>query len=136
MRKEFAMKVSSKKINFVKHVLPVIFCVFFIGLIGRLFYLQVVRHDYYEGKAVDQHTWEITVEPERGSILDVNGEVFAKNKDVQQILMAPAQLKSAEDRATVASILNIRISMIRSLRAKRVCIFRSSVAWRQKTPRK
>ena len=106
MRKEFAMKVSSKKINFVKHVLPVIFCVFFIGLIGRLFYLQVVRHDYYEGKAVDQHTWEITVEPERGSILDVNGEVFAKNKDVQQILMAPAQLKSAEDRATVAAFLS------------------------------
>jgi len=100
------MKTPSKESRVISHFFPIFFCVLFLGLAGWLFYLQIVRHDYYEGKALDQQTWEIAVEPKRGSIKDVNGVDLAVSVSVWQVLMAPVQLEEEEDRVQVATFLS------------------------------
>ncbi|MBO5222318.1 MAG: PASTA domain-containing protein [Clostridia bacterium] len=100
------MNMPSQKNRVISHVLPIAFCVVFLGLAGWLFYLQVARHDYYESKALDQQTWEIAVEPERGSIKDVNGVDLAVSLSSYQVLMAPVQLEKEEERREVAAFLS------------------------------
>lgn len=100
------MNTPSKKNRVISHVLPIVFGAIFLGLAGWLFYLQVVRHSYYESKALDQQTWEITVDPARGSIRDVNGVDLAVSKAAWQVLMAPAQLQKEEERVELATFLS------------------------------
>lgn len=99
------MNTPSRKNRVVSHFFPIFFCVLFLGLAGWLFYLQVFRHSYYEGKALDQQTWEISVEPKRGSIKDVNGVDLAVSLSVWQVLMAPVQLDQESERVEVATFL-------------------------------
>lgn len=100
------MSMPSKNNRVISHVLPILFGVAFLALAGRLFYLQILRHDHYEGRALDQQTWEIAVEPSRGSIKDVNGVDLAVSATAWQILMAPVQLETEEERVEVATFLS------------------------------
>ncbi len=100
------MKMPSKNKRVVSHVFPILFGVAFLALAGWLFYLQVGRHNYYESRALDQQTWEITVDPSRGSIKDVNGVDLAVSATAWQVLMAPVQLETEEACTEVATFLS------------------------------
>ncbi|MBT5954994.1 hypothetical protein HOG98_09790 [bacterium] len=50
-------------------VLAFFYLVFF-GLVARLFFLQIIKHDYYLDKSRDQLNRVIRLYPERGDILD------------------------------------------------------------------
>ncbi len=100
------MNMPSKNNRVIRIVFPVLFGVVFLGLVGRLFYLQVIQHDKYEGLALDQQTWEIAVDPDRGSIKDVNGVDLAISATAYQVLMAPAQLTDEGDQKEVATFLS------------------------------
>lgn len=99
------MSKPAKRSRIVSIVLPSVFCAMFLALAVWLFYLQIVRHGYYESKALAQQTWEISVEPERGRILDANGVSLAESVYVYQVLMAPSQFKDDEQRIHVAAFL-------------------------------
>ena len=100
------MNMPSKNNRVIRYLFPMIFGAVFLGLAGWLFYLQVIQHDKYESLALDQQTWEITVDPDRGSIKDVNGVDLAVSATAYQVLMAPAQLTDEEDRVEVATFLS------------------------------
>ncbi len=100
------MNMPSKNNRVIRLVFPIIFGVVFLGLGGRLFYLQIVQHDKYESLALDQQTWEIAVDPDRGSIKDVNGVDLAVSATAYQVLMAPAQLTEEADCVEVATFLS------------------------------
>lgn len=100
------MNMPSKNNRAIRLAFPIIFGVVFLGLAGRLFYLQIIQHDKYESLALDQQTWEITVDPTRGSVKDVNGVDLAVSATAYQVLMAPAQLSKEEDRVEVATFLS------------------------------
>jgi penicillin-binding protein 2 len=51
----------------------------FAILFGRFFYLQVIQHQYYDTKAEDNRISIVPIPPNRGLILDRNGEVLARN---------------------------------------------------------
>ena len=51
----------------------------FALLLARMIYLQVLQHDYYQTKAEDNRITIVPVPPNRGLILDRNGEVLARN---------------------------------------------------------
>ncbi len=100
------MNMPSKNNRVIRYAFPLIFGAVFLGLAGWLFYLQVIQHDKYESLALDQQTWEITVDPARGSIKDVNGVDLAVSATAYQVLMAPAQLTEEEDCVEVATFLS------------------------------
>src|SRR3990170_1092033 len=58
-----------------------------LGLVGRLAYLQIVRHDYYVLEAQDEHTGRVVLRPPRGAILDRNGYPLATTIDAFDVLI-------------------------------------------------
>ena len=64
------MAFASVKNKKVVKVILICLCVLLIALVGRLFYLQVIKGDYYEQKAYKQQTRDRSVAATRGTIYD------------------------------------------------------------------
>ena len=67
-----------------------------IILAGRVFYVTVIRSDYYSKKAQELHDRERAIKAARGEILDRNGVVIATNKTVCTISVIHSQIKDSE----------------------------------------
>jgi stage V sporulation protein D (sporulation-specific penicillin-binding protein) len=79
----------------------------FLLLIGQLYKIQIVKHDYYEKLAVDQQTQETTVNATRGTIFDRNGNILAKNATAYTVFISPyEQQKYSEDANLISSTLS------------------------------
>lgn len=71
----------------------------FISLLGRLFYLQVVRTERFTSLAANQHNRVLKIEPRRGTIFDRFMEPLAINLDVPSIYSDPRYLEDKEHAA-------------------------------------
>ena len=83
----------------------------FALLLGRFFYLQVVQHDYYRTKAEDNRISIVPIQPNRGNILDRNGQILARNYSAYTLEIAPA--KGADLEGTInrlEAVIEIRPS--------------------------
>lgn len=69
--------------------LAVIFSICGLGLVGRLAYLQLVRHSNYEALATEEHTVHEVLPAHRGPILDRNGNVLAVTTEVYDLRVDP-----------------------------------------------
>lgn len=65
----------------------------FVVVAGRLVYLMLIRHDYYESKAIRNQTRSTSVSASRGTIFDRNMEVLAASTSVENIFLDPLELK-------------------------------------------
>ena len=74
----------------------------FLGLLGRLAYLQVVKHEDYLRIADSQHAKTIPLRPKRGPIFDRGGQVLAVSSATESLFALPARV---EDRAALAGRL-------------------------------
>jgi stage V sporulation protein D (sporulation-specific penicillin-binding protein) len=65
-------------------LLALIFSVFFAVAVGRLFYLQIFKGEFYQGKAKKQQSINDTVLPERGNIYlsSLGGSLGNKGKNI------------------------------------------------------
>jgi penicillin-binding protein 2 len=61
-------------------------------LIGRLFWLQVVRHEYFAELSQGNRVRLEPLPPDRGLILDRNGIVLAENTPAYQLELTPEQV--------------------------------------------
>lgn len=68
----------------------------FAVLIGRFVYLQVLRHDDFDQKAVSNSTSLVPIAPERGQILDRNGVVLASNNLGFSLEISPKDIEKLE----------------------------------------
>jgi stage V sporulation protein D (sporulation-specific penicillin-binding protein) len=59
--------VKKARVNHVQ-VLRILLILFGAVLIGRLFYVQIIRHDYYEAQALAEHTKKFEINAPRGII--------------------------------------------------------------------
>jgi len=66
---------------------------FYLFLMGRLFYIMIEKGSAYKDMAVSQRTHEIPITPKRGNILDRNGQVLALSADVYRIDADPSLLQ-------------------------------------------
>lgn len=74
----------------------------------RLGYVQFVIGDELMKKADESWSRDITFEPERGKILDRNGEVLAGNVSAPSVIVVPKQIKNPQKAAgKIANILGI-----------------------------
>ncbi|MGA8049388.1 MAG: penicillin-binding protein 2 [Burkholderiales bacterium] len=68
----------------------------FGALLSRMFYLQIVRHDYYQTKAEDNRITIVPIPPNRGLIMDRNGEVMARNDSGYTLEISPAKVDNLD----------------------------------------
>ncbi len=82
--------------------------VIFMVIAGRLGYVQFVLSDFLINKAEESWSRDITFEPERGKILDANGEVLVGNQSAPTVMVVPRQIKDPKATAEqLAQILNM-----------------------------
>lgn len=67
-------------------------CLGFLAVGIRLFWMQVVRYDFYEEKALSLQTKDDVIEPKRGTIYDRNMKVLAESAATETVLINPRGL--------------------------------------------
>jgi cell division protein FtsI/penicillin-binding protein 2 len=67
----------------------------FVGLVGRLAYLQVWKHDEYARLAENQHAKTVPLRPKRGPILDRAGQALAVSSRADTLYVSPAKVEHA-----------------------------------------
>ena len=86
----------------------IVFGLCFCTVLGRAFYLQILKADYYKQKAKSQHERTLTLEPRRGRILDKDGRILAVSIQLESLYAKPAQIKHPSKVARLISpIINI-----------------------------
>jgi penicillin-binding protein 2 len=76
----------------------------FIVLAMRLYVLQVERHDYFRTRAEDNRIALLPIVPHRGSILDRNGVVLARNYAAYTLEITPSRTTSRTEKALEETI--------------------------------
>ncbi len=81
-----------------------VFVALFLGgwaaaVAGRLYYLQVERHEHYAARAAGQQRTVVELTPERGTITDARGRELAVSVEVDSAFAVPRDI---EDPAAVA----------------------------------
>lgn len=77
-------------------------------LIGRLFYIMIIRGEYYSDVARELHERERYIKAARGRILDRNGVVIADNRAVCTISVIHNQIEDPEE---VIAVLSRELSL-------------------------
>jgi cell division protein FtsI (penicillin-binding protein 3) len=71
------------------------------AIFGKLFYLQVARHQHYADLARDQQVKTVEVPGPRGSIFDRNGQTLAMSVPVDSVFVNPRRLGSLDVAADI-----------------------------------
>src|SRR5262247_191576 len=78
----------------------------FLGLLGRLGYPQIVKHEEYSRLAESQHAKTVALKPKRGPIVDRNGLVLAESSGAESLFALPHRIDDVPRLArTLAPIL-------------------------------
>ncbi len=77
-------------------VAAVIVGLVFLVLFARLFYLQVIQHDYYQLLAEQNRVNIVPVVPHRGVILDRNGVTLASNYAAYTLEITPSEVSDVD----------------------------------------
>lgn len=91
-------------------VIRVIAMIALICLIGRLFYIQIIKHSKYERIAVSQQTQDIAIEAKRGTITDRDGNILAISATAYKVVMAPKLIDSEDLREKICDGLSSALS--------------------------
>lgn len=98
-----------------------VFVALFLGgwtaaVAGRLYILQVVRHDYYAERAVKQQQRVLELTPARGTIYDARGRELAVSVQVDSAFVDPGQVRDPDAVAReLASVLGADAAKLRKL---------------------
>ena len=89
-----ARGMRSKRTLFRRTVFLMMLCgvVLFVPLIWRLWNIAVVDHEFYQQRAADQQTLDLSVSASRGNIYDRNGNVMAMSATVYNLILSPRDL--------------------------------------------
>ena len=82
-----------------------IFILFGAAIIGRLFFLQVIRRDYYRAMAQGQQGDLQALRGERGKIFFKGGEILATNVKKDYLFISPRNIRDKEGTAKMLSQL-------------------------------
>lgn len=70
----------------------------FIPLVWQLWQLQIVEHDYWEEKGINQQTKDVAVNSSRGTIYDAAGNTLAMSATVYQLILSPRDVMASVDK--------------------------------------
>lgn len=75
-------------------------------LLGRLFFLQIVKYKEYRAAVIRQMTYETKITAARGTITDRNGVVLATNYTTERVFISPFSIESEEQRVLICKGLS------------------------------
>ena len=81
------------RIMFMMGVFCVLLCA---AVIVRLAFLQIINQDFYQQKALNNQTRDITLYPTRGTIYDTNGKPLAISASTEMLILNPRQITPKE----------------------------------------
>ena len=89
----------SKRLVFRRTVMLMLLCGvgLFLPLIHQIWSIAVVDHEFYQQKAVEQQTRDVSVSAQRGNIYDTNGNVMAMSATVYNLILSPLDLLNSVD---------------------------------------
>ena len=90
----------------IKFLLIILILVFII-IILRLFYLQIIKHNFFKEKAKLQLLRTIALAPHRGDIYDRNNQLLATSINSYSVFASPKQIK---DQVKTAKILSVYLN--------------------------
>lgn len=97
-------------------------------LLWKLWQIQIVDHDFYEEKAINQQTRDVTVSADRGTIYDSAGNVLAMSATVQNVILSPRDvLADGLDKNLIADGLSQILGIDRDQIMKR--LEKTNSAW-------
>lgn len=103
-----AIKYSSYSMKKRLLALIVLVAFFVCGITARIFYLQVVKNNYYVKKGLTQWLRDLPLKASRGEITDRNGVVLASSYTTYDVYVKSADLKDVEAVSRVlADTLNL-----------------------------
>ncbi|MBR4961673.1 MAG: PASTA domain-containing protein [Clostridia bacterium] len=75
-----------------------------VVIVGKLAGYQLKQYDFFQGAVLNQVTAEYSVNPERGTITDRNGNILATNITVYNVVLSPKDIheRLAKDAETLA----------------------------------
>lgn len=102
------MRVSNVTVRKRLVTVLIVGLLLFLILDVRLGYVQLVMGNWLVDKAEDSWSRNITLEPERGEILDRNGVPLATNESAPTVFLVPRQIKNPANAAEkLAAVLNM-----------------------------
>ncbi|MBE6664885.1 MAG: PASTA domain-containing protein [Ruminococcaceae bacterium] len=81
-------------------------------VIGRLFYLQIIRHTHYKKLVLEQMLYETEISASRGTITDRNGITLAANYTTERVFIDPSNIAKADDPEAVRVMIAEKLSEI------------------------
>lgn len=96
------MSKERKNIIIISRLILVVFII----IAMRFFYLQIFKSDELQEKVAEQRVKEITEVPERGKIIDRNGNVLAMSLMAQDIAVYPNLITSDKRKDQIAALLS------------------------------
>ena len=75
-------------------ILSVIISIAFFVIIGRFFYLQILKYDFYKGLSENNRIAVVPNVPNRGLILDRNGIILADNYFAYSLEITPSKVSN------------------------------------------
>ncbi|MCD6461012.1 penicillin-binding protein [bacterium] len=85
--------IRKSRINLKIIIIGSFFCLCFLTIITRLFYLQQLKKDNFTQLANNQHIRKLKISPKRGEIRDRNGVPFAINVEVDSLFADPRKVE-------------------------------------------
>ena len=73
--------------------------IFGMAIVGRLFYIQIIKGDYYKALAQGMFAIEGKITGERGEVFFKNGEPLAINMDWSLVFASPAEISEKNETA-------------------------------------
>lgn len=110
-------------------ILLIIFTIAFLGLTGRLAFIQIVNSSEYQEKAMEQWTKDVKIPSKRGIIYDRNGKKLAISATAYEIIVNPAEVK---DQEAVATALSAALQMDKAALLEKISKKQASVTIKKK----
>ena len=105
-------------------------------VIGRIFYLQVIRHTHYKKLVLEQMLYETEIVGTRGNITDRNGVTLASNYTTERVFLDPAYIAKADDPEAVRELISSKLAEILELEYSFVYEEASKSKYRDRTLKK
>ena len=103
-RKKRKRKVFIKRMRKRLQVLLIVFTLFFVVIVGKIIYFNIVRGDDYNEKILSQKGYEsVTVPYKRGDIYDCNGSLLATSTMVYNVIIEPKNILEFDSKKKATS---------------------------------
>ncbi|MCF0228090.1 MAG: penicillin-binding protein [Parasporobacterium sp.] len=94
--RDFIIKIFTSRTA----IIGIVFCVFFVIILSRLFYLQIIKADYYKENFTLMAQKTIYSEGARGNIYDKDGNILAHNEVSYSVVMTD-EIKSSDQKGEI-----------------------------------